>query len=677
MNDFRSFKMVIQNNLTKMTNNYKDLFVTDVNGDELWNLYLSSFPAGTNNKYIERTEHDCSACRSFIKHYGGIVTIAEDNSIITIWDNVKGFDCYDVVSEALSNYVKSKNVIGLFLSSEKNMGINSNKQDVDGKIITWEHFYYSLPERFIIKRIVDLNAKLGEYVSSKNVFKRSMEELTYEAGEIILDLIEQNSLYRGEEFKEGIKQFIRYKNIYSELNESEKDNWCWKCFLESGIARIRNTAMGTLLIDLSDDVEIDIAVNKFDKIMCPTNYKRPAALITKKMIENAEKDINELGFTESLGRRYATIEDISVNDVIYVNRGVKNKLKDSIFDAMKEDVSIVNPKQYTRVEEVQIEDFIKNILPSASNIEILFENKLQNNLVSLIAPKDINAKTMFKWDNNFCWSYNGDIADSLMKQNVKNAGGNVDGVLRFSIQWNEDGKNNNDFDAHCIEPNGNEISYVRKVNPITAGNLDVDIINPAGKVAVENITWLDINKMKEGQYKFFVRNFNHRGGISGFKAEIEYNGQIYSYEYNRELKHKEDVIVAEINFDKKNGISFIRSLDANLSSKSIWGMKTNTYNKVSAVTFSPNYWGDKKLGNKHYLFFMEGCKNPNTTRGFYNEFLKEDLTKHRKVFEVLGSKMRVESSENQLSGLGFSSTQKNDVIVKVEGSFNRVIRLIF
>jgi len=57
--------------------------------------------------------------------------------------------------------------------------------------------------------------------------------------------------------------------------------------------------------------------------------------------------------------------------------------------------------------------------------------------------------------------------------------------------------------------------------------------------------------------------------------------------------------------------------------------------------------------------------------------LKEDLTKHRKVFEVLGSKMRVESSENQLSGLGFSSTQKNDVIVKVEGSFNRVIRLIF
>lgn len=46
-------------------------------------------------------------------------------------------------------------------------------------------------------------------------------------------------------------------------------------------------------------------------------------------------------------------------------------------------------------------------------------------------------------------------------------------------------------------------------------------------------------------------------------------------------------------------------------------------------------------------------------------------------FEALGAKMKVEPSDNQLTGLGFSTTQKASVICKVDGSFKRIIKINF
>ena len=85
----------------------------------------------------------------------------------------------------------------------------------------------------------------------------------------------------------------------------------------------------------------------------------------------------------------------------------------------------------------------------------------------------------------------------------------------------------------------------------------------------------------------------------------------------------------------------------------------------------------KKGGNKHYFFILDGAHNDSQARGFFNEFLTDDLRDHRKVFEVLGSKMKCEKSDNQLSGLGFSSTQRNHVFCKVRGSFSRTIKITF
>ena len=79
--------------------------------------------------------------------------------------------------------------------------------------------------------------------------------------------------------------------------------------------------------------------------MAPANYKRPTALITKKQIEAAQKKVEELGLTDALPRRH--VEDISVNDVLFVNRDTRAKMKGGMFDMLSE-TSTVNPKEPKR-----------------------------------------------------------------------------------------------------------------------------------------------------------------------------------------------------------------------------------------------------------------------------------------------------------------------------------------
>ena len=679
--EFKNVKNALAENFSRISTT-NSLFETDIDKDYLWNLYLNSFPEGTNPIYRERRIYDCSACRQFIRNIGGAVYIDEDLNIHSIFEFDTGSKTFQPVMDAMAIYVTSRPIVDIYFNDSSTVGIDKNRELLDdGTVKTWDHFFVTLPPTMYNIHKTRISNEKAKIRDRKNVFKRSLDEISMDAIDTVLELIYSNTLYKGEEWKTYLEVLRENKELYMAVPEDKKEVYAWKraIKLNDAVGKIRNHSIGVLLTDISEGIDLDSAVRRYETIVAPTNYKRPKAIYTKKMLEEAKQKITELGYLDSLPRRFATLDDITVNNILFSNKDAAKRISGDVFDDMIEDIA-VDPKKFSRVEEVSAEKFVNDVLPTAKSLEVLLENRHVKNMVSLIAPVNKDAKSMFKWNNGFSWAYAGNITDSDIRENVKNAGGKVDGVLRFSIQWNEAGTDNCDLDAHCVEPNGYEIYFGSARRPSASpmgGQLDVDIIHPNGRVAVENITWGDSRRMKEGTYTFYVHQYSG-SARHGFRAEIEFNGTIYSFDYDKTMRSGEKIRVAEVRMDQYGNFTIKGLIPSSVSTREVWGLKTNSFAPVTVVMYSPNYWDDQQgIGHRHYFFMLKDCVNHERPNGFYNEFLDNRLNEHKRVFEALGSKLAVASADDQLSGIGFSATKRNDLIVKVKGATERIMKIKF
>jgi hypothetical protein len=701
---------LLQSQLDKMSKNGR-LFRSKLSGNDVWDLYLNSFLDGDDTPFRdpESTEHNCNHCKNFIRRYGNIVTINSDGNLSSIFDvNIEGEykNPFSVINENLINagienvFFETYDELNSlpYESCKKNfesfkLGVESNmkrytKEEAElygvvnaGEVKKFEHFTLQLPKEFVDVSGKSMEAIQALYRDKYSVFKRAMTEVPLDTLELVRDLINQGSLLDGTAQLEVLEQFILHKKDYNKSDKS--DEWFWDntYTMSERLAKFKNTLIGVLCTELAEGMELNKACQNWNKRVDPVNYMKASAPITKKQIEEAKKFVEENGYEASFKRRMATIDDIKVSEILHSNVG-DGKLKEvSIFDNVKSTTTRHKRSEFEGLEEVDIEKFMKNILPGCTSVEMLVNNSHNNNFVSLTTADDPDSKPIFKWDNNYSWTFNGNLAGkSQIKEQVKLAGGNVEGILRGSVTWNEGGSDNSDLDNWCSQPDGIRIGFSagyrkdqgNRFSPCS-GQLDLDNTGPGKEIGVENIYFTDINSMKDGVYKFWVNQYADRGS-KGFKYEIEFGNESFTYEYNKSVYG--NVHVAEVTL--KNGKFTIKHLlpESN-NSKEIYGVNTNEFHKVNLVCKSPNHWGDNKVGNLHYFFMLEGTKSPINVRGFHNENLLPDLLKHRKVMEVLGNTNMVESKKNQLSGLGFNSTVRDEVIVKLSGTHKRMIKIKF
>lgn len=705
-----NFNKKIQGQFDKMCKTGK-LFRIALTGKEVWDLYLKSFSKEDDPVFRDPASsyHNCNHCNNFIRRYGNIISITENYEIMTMFDfDIEGE--YENTAKELSIAIRNSQVKEVFFETfnelnslpyekcNKNsdsfrLGTDKNVKQytkaeaemygvvTPGEIRTFNHFHLSLPKEFVDLTGASVESIMAGHRDSKTVFQRAMEEISIETLQLVKDLIVQGSLLDGETHLYKINDIIPMKKAYDELAVDKRENWCWVISRNLPYAKFKNELIGVLCSELAEGEELNKACQSWNKRVDPANYMKATAPITQKQIDEAKRFVEENGYTESFSRRMATIDDINASEIKHINSGDGEIKSISIFDNVKSTKSQHKRNQFDGIEEVGIDKFMKDILPGCTSVEAYLKNNHEGNMVTLTTSASENSKPIFKWDNNYSWTFNGNLAGkSQIKEAVKSNGGAVDGVLRFSIMWADDAVDNSDLDAHCKEPSGHEIYFSNKLSYRTGGNLDIDITQPQthkknSKEVVENITYPSISKMENGVYRFFVNQFSERNS-KGFKAEIEFDGEIYSYQYDNPLSNKSRVQVAEVTLN--NGQFTIKHLlpETN-SSREIYGLKTNDFHKVNLISLSPNHWGKNKIGNKHYLFMLKGCKANNSIRGFHNENLIPELISHRKVMEVLGATNTVESNNKQLSGLGFNATVKDELIVKLSGNFKRVIKIKF
>ena len=675
-NIFISFAKTVALSFQDLTKD-ADVFVADIDGDELYALYLAAFPEGTNPMFRKTTEHDCSSCRHFIRRAGAVLTV-KNGKVKTVWDTAAHHapEFYRDVAATLHEAVRNAGVRDLFRvgKNENNFGMNQSRQldEVTQKVTTWHHFYTGTIPAYLRSPTPD--AVRGEYRTTVQVFERGLTELSADAVSTVISLVEANSLYRGEEHKPALLQFQKMQRQFLAGGMNDRSTFAWTN-AGSPASRFRNTVIGTLVQDLSEGKDLEFAVKGFETKVAPQNYKRTTALITPGMVKKAMETIETLGLESALERRFAVISDVAINDVKWVDGSVKSLMKGGIGDVLMKHAATVATKDTSkdeeRAEEIILDDFMTRILPETQSMSVLFKGSQLGNLMSLTAPTHPEPKQLFRWTNDFAWSYGGNVADSI-KERVKAAGGKVDGaILRVSLSW----FNHDDLDLHIHQPPGrgtqglaDEIFFGNK-RGWTGGILDVDMNAGGGmtRTPVENIVWA--KSPPDGAYRIVVNNYRYRETSDpGFVIETESGGKLSHYSYNKGVRDKQNIHVATLHM--KNGvIERVEAGEPGITAANIsqekWGLTTEQYVNVNAVMLSPNYWGDNSVGNKHTFFVLDNCKSDEDTRGFYNEFLHSRLEPHRKVFEVIADKTKCQPTEGQLSGLGFSSTKKDSFIVRV------------
>jgi hypothetical protein len=658
---YYEFEATIKTNFDKIVATNTPLFTANVSKDAMWNAYISNMEGKD-----AQTHYECNACRHFIQRFGMLCFIDERGMVKSALWNVKVPEFFKHSVTAMRRLVETATVAGVFISDETTLGLARTGE--------WTHLHAKLTANHVSRnksRVKNAGQLIAEKREDFGMLNRALVEFNLDTARQAVNILESDSLYRGDRFLGIAKWFKELKELQNQLSPEIFRNAVWMAVATApvGYTHVKSSMIGTLLDDIQVGIySFDELKRRFKDKMA--TYQRSQSAPTAGGIAQAEKLVTELGLETALMRRYAQLSEIPASGQIWTPKNKKNNAeptpaKTGIFGNI-----VPKGRETATKEELALpmstmtwEKFKRTMLDTGNVLSIEAKVEEADRLMALVTASDETAENILQWDNTFSWYYHGGV-DAQIKERIEREGGKYDNnEIRCSLIWN----NYTDLDLSCITPGGTRIYFGNKSS--NGGTLDIDmnVSDRHSSTPVENIIF-EKGRAREGKYQFIVHNYTDRNkGYNPYKLELEVEGHIYTFEGVATASYRETVF----EFDYRKGQEprmLSNSLQA-VSPVENWNTSKG-FQKVNMITTSPNLWEERKVegSGQHVFFLLEGVQDSSEGkgRGFFNEMLKSELREIRKTLEQYTALTPIEgANEATACGLGFSKEMPWNLTLKV------------
>jgi hypothetical protein len=351
----------------------------------------------------ERQYHDCSACRDFVRRYGGLVTIDDAGCTApAFWSVEDAPPLYVRSVQRMATLAGRAKVTGVFRTSERELG-----QTVTG---IWQHMALSPPSSCRHRgRLLSAGQSMAEKREDFKNVVRALSEFTTPVLEQAVTLLQMEALYRAEHVLGPVRWLrdLRVK-IDGFKDGMVRQHLIWRAIATApaGFCHPRASMAGTLLEDLAAGMAFDEVSRRFAAKMHPLQYQRPQAPPTAGNIAQAEKIVEQLGLAPALRRRFARVDEVQalwqplVREPAPAREGVFGHLTPKGMAPVASAVQGVPPQTVT------FEKFRRTVLPDAEEMKLQVPRV--GNFAALVTAADPDAPPILQWDlperrNPFSW----------------------------------------------------------------------------------------------------------------------------------------------------------------------------------------------------------------------------------------------------------------------------------